>query len=102
MRTPESVIKLLYDIYVSHEWEELEEYFIIAELLILLHGGHFHIFRDVIDHLGDLDKFEHLHKYSDSEEAWREEINKIDNLEFVTFSSISNTFIYFNQKINLL
>jgi hypothetical protein len=97
MRTPESVTQLLYDLYTGHEWEELEEYFIVAEQLILLHGGHFHIFSDVIEHLGDLGQFQHLHKYLDSEEAWREEINRLDTLDEKTFTSITNTFIYFNK-----
>lgn len=103
MRTPESVTRLLFDLYMSHEWEELEEYFIVAEQLVLLHMGHFRILSDIIR---IEQKFGYacldFLKYSDSEEAWREEINKIDNLDFFTFSSITNVFIYFNPKINLL
>lgn len=96
MRTPESVTKLLYYLYTGHEWEELEEYFIVAEQLFLLHGGHFKILDDVFE-LHDNEPYAHLAKYSDSEEAWREEINRIENLDFNTFQAITNTFIYFNK-----
>ena len=96
MRTPESITKLLYYLYTGHQWEELEEYFIVAEQLILLHGGHFRILDDVIE-LHDDEPFAHLAKYSDCEEAWREEINKFDTINFPTFQAITNTFIYFNK-----
>lgn len=96
MRSQESITKLLYNLYTGHEWVELEEYFIVAEQLILLHGGHFRILDDVFE-LHDNEPFAHLAKYSDSEEAWREEINKIENIHFMTFESITNVFIYFNK-----
>lgn len=98
MRTPESVIKLLYDLYVNNEWEELEEYFLIAEPLILLHGGHFRIWQDIVH---DLDYSHPLHKYSDSDEAWREQINDIITNKgcsyYNIFEGICTSFIYFNK-----
>lgn len=97
MRTPESITKLLYDLYTGHEWEELEEYFIVAEQLILLHGGHFVIFTDLSDETFESGDYPDIGKYSDSEEAWREEINKVEDGCYQDFEAITNTFIYFNK-----
>lgn len=98
MRTPESITKLLYDLYTCHAWEELEEYFLVAEQLILLHGGHFRIWSDVYQGIYGHPQYSNIHKYSDSEEAWREEINRVPlPLHFVEFEAITNTFIYFNK-----
>lgn len=98
MRTPESITKLLYDLYTGHEWEEMEEYFLVAEQLILLHGGHFRIISDVLPTLPCFTDFgDRCDSYNDSEEAWREEINRNDPFDYSNFKSLTNTFIYFNK-----
>lgn len=49
MREKDDLIKLLYIIYHSHEWQEMEEYFEVAYSLLMFHGAKFKLIDDLKD-----------------------------------------------------